>query len=107
MDPFTSSPSSSGSLSSSGPSTEVLMDQLKVQLAQAYAEEFLEVILFPPSAWSNLHVPVFRRIGSPLWATCKAWPLFSVYLSVCIAGKKFFCFVDAMFEPCLCLETAD
>ncbi|CAA6666770.1 unnamed protein product [Spirodela intermedia] len=44
MDPFTSSPSSSGLPSSSGPSSDVLMNQLKVQLAQAYAEEFLETV---------------------------------------------------------------
>ncbi|XP_043698492.1 mitochondrial import inner membrane translocase subunit Tim13-like isoform X2 [Telopea speciosissima] len=38
MDPF-SSPSSG---SSSQPSTEAIMDQLKTQLAQAYMEEFVE-----------------------------------------------------------------
>lgn len=41
MDAF-SSPSSSGR-SSSPPSTDALMEQVKHQLAQAYAEEFLEV----------------------------------------------------------------
>ncbi|CAA7391648.1 unnamed protein product [Spirodela intermedia] len=46
MDPFSSSYTSSGlsspSSSSSGPSAEALMDQVKVQLAQACAEEFIE-----------------------------------------------------------------
>ncbi|CAN6480550.1 unnamed protein product [Victoria cruziana] len=41
MDSF-SSPSPVGS--SSPPSTEQLMDQVKTQLAQAYAEEFLETV---------------------------------------------------------------
>lgn len=45
MDSF-SSPS--GGSSSSQFSTEEFMDQLKTQLAQAYAEEFLEVILSLP-----------------------------------------------------------
>lgn len=40
MDAF-SSPSSSSS--GSGMSTEALMDQIKAQLAQAYAQELLEV----------------------------------------------------------------
>jgi hypothetical protein len=40
MDTF-SSPSSSSS--GSGMSTDALMDQIKAQLAQAYAQEFLEV----------------------------------------------------------------
>ncbi|CAD5170673.1 unnamed protein product [Musa acuminata subsp. malaccensis] len=44
MDPF-SLPSSSSALSGqSAPSPEVLMDQLKSQLAQAYAEEFFETV---------------------------------------------------------------
>ncbi|XP_029123406.2 uncharacterized protein [Elaeis guineensis] len=41
MDPFSSPAPSNGS---SGPSTEALMDQVKAQLAQAYAEEFLETV---------------------------------------------------------------
>ncbi|KAK1408984.1 hypothetical protein QVD17_41195 [Tagetes erecta] len=41
MDAFSSSSSSS---SSSQMSTEDFMDQLKVQLAQAYAEEFMETV---------------------------------------------------------------
>lgn len=34
------------SSSPSAPSSSELMDQLKTQLAQAYAEEFLEVLFF-------------------------------------------------------------
>lgn len=43
MDPFSLPSSSSASSGQSAPSPEVLMDQLKTQLAQAYAEEFFEV----------------------------------------------------------------
>lgn len=43
MDPFSLPSSSSASSGQSAPSPEVLMDQLKSQLAQAYAEEFFEV----------------------------------------------------------------
>ncbi|KAL2902958.1 Mitochondrial import inner membrane translocase subunit TIM13 [Bienertia sinuspersici] len=42
MNGYGSSSSSSSGSSSSQPNPEVLMDQLKNQLAQAYAEEFLE-----------------------------------------------------------------
>ena len=45
MDAFGSS-STNGS-SSSQPNPEAIMSQLKNQLAQAYAEEFLEVYFFP------------------------------------------------------------
>jgi hypothetical protein len=42
---------SSPSMSSSGsqPSNEAVMEQIKAQLAQAYAQEFLEVESFPQS----------------------------------------------------------
>lgn len=39
MDSFSSSPSSSGP----GANPDVVMEQIKTQLAQAYAQEFLEV----------------------------------------------------------------
>ncbi|XP_065009017.1 uncharacterized protein LOC103984440 [Musa acuminata AAA Group] len=44
MDPFSLPSSSSASSGQSAPSPEVLMDQLKSQLAQAYAEEFFETV---------------------------------------------------------------
>lgn len=45
MDPFSSPPPSG---SGEGPSNEVVMDQVKQQLAQAYAEEFFGVRNNPP-----------------------------------------------------------
>nr|XP_027080617.1 mitochondrial import inner membrane translocase subunit Tim13-like [Coffea arabica] len=45
MDPYSSSSSSSSSSGASPQvSTEDIMDQVKLQLAQAYAEEFLETL---------------------------------------------------------------
>lgn len=50
MDPFSSpSPSSSGS----GVSSEMMMDQVKQQLAQAYAEEFFGVRISAPTSLSS------------------------------------------------------
>lgn len=45
MDPFSSPPPSG---SASGMSNEVMMDQVKQQLAQAYAEEFFGVRFLSP-----------------------------------------------------------
>lgn len=48
MDSFSSS-------SGSPPNTEALMDQIKAQLAQAYAQEFLEVRSSPPKSFPLLY----------------------------------------------------
>ncbi|KAL4187053.1 hypothetical protein AMTRI_Chr09g16980 [Amborella trichopoda] len=48
--------SSASSGSSSPPSTEALMDQVKTQLAQAYAQEFLELL-----SMDVKHVEVISR----------------------------------------------
>lgn len=45
MDPFSSPPPSGSGV---GVSNEVMMDQVKHQLAQAYAEEFFGVTFFSP-----------------------------------------------------------
>jgi hypothetical protein len=50
MDPFSSPPPSS---SGSGVSNEMMMDQVKQQLAQAYAEEFFGVRISGSSSLSS------------------------------------------------------
>ena len=58
MDPFSSpSPSSSGS----GVSNEMMMDQVKQQLAQAYAEEFFGVSIFETSSLLSTTFRCIRR----------------------------------------------
>lgn len=51
MDPFASAPSS---LAGSQPSNDQMMDQLKQQLAQAYAEEFFTVRFFASTPLHSL-----------------------------------------------------
>ncbi|RZC91514.1 hypothetical protein C5167_027577 [Papaver somniferum] len=53
-----SSSSSGSSSSGSQPSPEVFMDQLKSQLAQAYAEEFLETRQLHNSLCGSIEPPV-------------------------------------------------
>ena len=59
MDPFSSPPPSG---SASGMSNEVMMDQVKQQLAQAYAEEFFGVRFLCPilSSMSNISLTRFH-----------------------------------------------
>lgn len=51
MDPFSSPPLSG---SAEGPSNEVVMDKVKQQLAQAYAEEFFSVRNLCPTISLNI-----------------------------------------------------
>ncbi|KAF0891421.1 hypothetical protein E2562_009848 [Oryza meyeriana var. granulata] len=74
MDSF-SSPSSAGSTAS----TEQLMEQIKAQLAQAYAQEFLEVRLLEPSS--------DRRVSCAI-AVCSTTPLLEIWVNNGTASLK-------------------
>ncbi|KAK8961219.1 Mitochondrial import inner membrane translocase subunit Tim13 [Platanthera guangdongensis] len=96
MDPFSSS-SSSLSSGSSGPSPEVMMDQLKTQLAQAYAEEFLEEPLLendadaPPANAETPRLP--EGNGQPVPETAS-----QVARVETVAASARFCFCNS-FVP--------
>jgi hypothetical protein len=63
MDPFSSPPPSG---SGEGPSNEVVMDQVKQQLAQAYAEEFFGVRNNPPLSRFRVFCCMYMREQFPV-----------------------------------------
>lgn len=63
MDPFSSPPPSG---SAEGPSNEVVMDQVKQQLAQAYAEEFFGVRNNPPLSRFRVFCCMYMREQFPV-----------------------------------------
>ncbi len=68
MDPFSSPPPSG---SGEGPSNEVVMDKVKQQLAQAYAEEFFSVKNLCPTLSVNIACLLSLSLSLSL-ACCKS-----------------------------------
>lgn len=88
MDSFTSSASGAGS---SQFSSEEFMDKLKLQLAQAYAQEFLEVFNFFHPLQSLLFISAFLPPPQNLPST------FNIFSALCALLFLFFSFFNSFF----------
>ncbi|KMZ59186.1 Mitochondrial import inner membrane translocase subunit Tim13 [Zostera marina] len=85
------------SSSPSAPSSSELMDQLKTQLAQAYAEEFLETvrgkcftkcISKPGSSLSGSESSCVSRVLDDWMSTCRGWFRFITLFDISVLYLK-------------------